>query len=476
MRNRKKAAIVPSSSDIRPIEAGWPPGNACIFLQLSRAAVMDILSRLPITTLLTCRCVCKRFLHLISDPEFAQLHLTRSAVSIMIKTLPPVNGSKRLQVAQIEDNGAGFEVRKMEFTAKDSLPTCDFGHMNSCNGLICLAGFEKDDPVYVCNPILGEYITLTSPSKGRHRGSFLGLGYSAVTDQFKVLQTFYPLNESDHRYVEVEICTIGTATWRSIGVGPKDLVTLPFNSFLNGALHWSTCTPNGSQFIHTFSFVTERFGTVPPPPHFSQEDMKFSDFLRIGVLGGCLYAIFFENSLRLDIWVMKEYGVRESWTKQFAVENLYPRKHSWDLYEPVVVLNNGEILLVYNNDLVVCYHPKRKCLRGTKMFRTRSQFNAIAYTPSLVSLYAVAKGEQISRTRGTGKYERLAAENAQSCVTCGAPLFNSDYSLACFPGATSYSSDSNGRNSDLVCVNCAKHLLGPSRDATQKSFLSLWSL
>ncbi|GKV24929.1 hypothetical protein SLEP1_g34466 [Rubroshorea leprosula] len=150
MQNKKKATIVPSSSDIKPIEAGWPLGNACKFLQLSCAAVMDILSRLPITTLLTYKCVYKRFLHLIFDPEFAQLHLTRSAVSIMIKTLPPVNGSKRLQVAQIEDNGAGFEVRKMEFTAKDSLPTCDFGHMNSCNGLICLVGFEKDDPIYVC--------------------------------------------------------------------------------------------------------------------------------------------------------------------------------------------------------------------------------------------------------------------------------------------------------------------------------------
>ncbi|GLT37105.1 hypothetical protein SLA2020_114410 [Shorea laevis] len=475
MRNRKKAAIVSSSSESRPRESGWPPANTCKFMQLSRAAVMDILSRLPITTLVTCRCVCKRFLHLISDPEFAHLHLTRSPISIMIKTLPPINGSKRLQVAQIEDNGAGFGVTKLEFTAKDSIPTCEFSHMNSCNGLLCLVGLEKDNSVYVCNPILGEYITLASPSNGRHRGSFGGLGYSAVTDQYKVLQTFYPLNESDHRYVEVEICTIGTGTWRSIGVGPKDLVTLPFNSFLNGTLHWANCSPSGSQFIHTFNFVTERFGAVSPPARFSEEDKKFIDSFRIGVLGGCLYAIFFENSLRLDIWIMKEYGVTESWTKQFAVENLYPRKHSWDVYEPVIVLNNGEILLVYNNDNVVCYHPKRKCLRGTTMFRTRSQFNAIAYTPSLVSLYVVAKGEQISRTRGTGKYEMLAAEQVQSCAGCGALLINSGYSLPHFSGllgATSYPSDSIGRDSELVCEACAKHLYAPS----QKSFLSLWSI
>lgn len=475
MRGRKKAAAVPSSANNGSRELVWLPENSCRIMLLSRAAIMDILSRLPVITLLSCRCVCKRFLHIVSDPEFARLHLSRSPISILIKTLPPVNGSKRLQVSQIEDNGVGYDYTRLEFSAKDSVPTCEFGHMNSCNGLLCVAGFEKDDPVYVCNPILGEFVTLASPSKGRHRGSFLGLGYSAVTDEYKVLQTFYPLVESDHRYVEVEICTIGTGAWRSIGIGPKDLVTLPFNSFLNGSLHWSTCTTNGSQFIHAFNFVTERFGAVPPPPRFSQENKKFTDLMRIGVLGGCLYAIFFESSLRFDIWVMKQYGVKESWSIQYAVENLYPRQHSWDLYEPVVVLRNGEILLVYNSDLVVCYNPQRKGLRGSKMFRTRSQFNAIAYTPSLVSLYVVAKGEQISRTRGTGKYERLAAEQIQTCAGCEAPLTNYGYSFppfTGFAGTTSYASDFGGRNSELVCENCARHLVPPP----QKSFLSLWSI
>ncbi|XP_022760436.1 F-box protein At3g07870-like isoform X2 [Durio zibethinus] len=408
MRGRKKADMKASSSSREGVLGHQPTANPCKFFQLPRRTIYDILSRLPINTLFHCRCVCKTFLRFISDPDFGRLHLSRSPLCILIKTMPLQNASKRLQLAQVEANGANFQVLKLNFTPKSNLPTCDISYMNACNGLLCLVGAEKDYSFYVCNPILGEFITIQPPYNDRHRGSFLGLGYSAVTNQYKVLFSYYPVIESANRYVMAEIYTIGTGSWRSIGNAPTDTVALPFNAFLNGALHWFPCTPNGSEFIHSFDFDAEQFGTLPPPDHFREDDKKFTNYARIGVLG------------------------------------------------------------------VVCYNQKRKNLRGTKFFRTRSQFDAIAYTPCFVSLYNVAKGEQISRMQGTRDYDKICTEEFQDCAGCGAPLVNPGYGSAFWVpyGAVNDHVDLYGRNSEIIrCTACHKHQV-----ASEKSFLTLWSL
>ncbi|KAK5794304.1 hypothetical protein PVK06_035524 [Gossypium arboreum] len=118
-----------------------------------------------------------------------------------------------------------------------------------------------------------------------------------------------------------EIYTIGSGTWRSIGNTPTGSVSLPFNAFLNGALHWSKSSLGG-EFINSFDFDTERFGIVPPPDHFQELDKESGD-TTTGVLGGCLFIIHLAISELFEIWVV-EYGVKESRTKQFVVQFAVP--------------------------------------------------------------------------------------------------------------------------------------------------------
>ncbi|MBA0664738.1 hypothetical protein Goklo_004699, partial [Gossypium klotzschianum] len=316
-----------------------PTANSCRLFQLPQPLILGILSRLPIHDLLHCRCVCKRFISLISDPEFAGLHLSISPLCILIKTKPLQKSRKGLHLSHIYAVGASFQVSKLNLHPNLMYPLGIF-LISACNGLLCLLGPKKDDPLYVCNPILGEFITIQPPYKEMCRSRFWGLGYSTVTNQYKLLQSYYPIVESN--YPMAEIYTIGNRTWRSIGFGnaPTDLVSLPFNAFLNGALHWYNISFGGAgEFINSFDIDTEQFGIVPPPDHFQELDKVFTEYTTTGVLGDCLFICYFPDFVEFDIWVMKEYGVKESWTKQF---------------------------------------------------------DAIAYTPCLVSLYNVAKGEQIS--------------------------------------------------------------------------------
>ncbi|MBA0696569.1 hypothetical protein Goari_003111, partial [Gossypium aridum] len=137
-------------------------------------------------------------------------------------------------------------------------------------------------------------------------------------------------------------------------------------------------------FISSFDFDTEQFGIVPPPHHFQELDKYSSECTKTGVLGGCLFIIHFTISLKFVIWDMKEYGAKESWTKQFVIEYLeHSKRNGYYSYQPMVVLSNGDTLMLYNNGVIVCCNQKRKHLRRTKLIQTRSCFNTIAYTCAL---------------------------------------------------------------------------------------------
>ncbi|KAE8736000.1 F-box and associated interaction domains-containing protein [Hibiscus syriacus] len=252
-----------------------------------------------------------------------------------------------LQLSHVDATGESFHVSKLNFTPTYNVPIWDISDMSACNDLLCLVGPENGDPFYICNPILGEFITIQPPDKHSRSSRCWGLGYSTVTNQYKLLQSYYTTVESTEK--PAEIYTDGTGTWRSIGNAPHRYIDLPFDAFLNGALHWRRFHPSGGEFIHSFDFDTEHFGKVLPPDHFLELDEFAAEFTTSGVLGGCLFIIHFPDFKQFDIWVMKEYGVKESWTKQFIIKDMFPKGYGSDSYEPLIVLSNGEIFMLLNN-------------------------------------------------------------------------------------------------------------------------------
>ena len=84
--------------------------------------------------------------------------------------------------------------------------------------------------------------------------------------------------------------------------------------------------------------------------------------LNLGVLGDklCICDNYFED--RVEIWMMNEYGVGGSWIKQFVI------RRPWSVmvetesfyFEPLKLLNSGEILLLYDNVAIVVTIPRRR--------------------------------------------------------------------------------------------------------------------
>ncbi|KAK9285717.1 hypothetical protein L1049_024916 [Liquidambar formosana] len=188
-----------------------------------------------------------------------------------------------------------------------------------------------------------------------------------------------------------EVYTLGTASWRCIGYAPHSPNGSVLPTFLNGAIHWSCDKSDSSDFIIAFDFDNEEFYVVPPPIHFGKKQKREIYRRPIGVLLGCLCLTDAPSyGDHLDIWVMKDYAVQESWTKEFVIP-LY----SGSLFHPIKYLTNGDILMVYAEQALVSYNYAKKRLRYLDIRGVDSKYEAIVHTPNLVSLKDIMMGDNL---------------------------------------------------------------------------------
>jgi hypothetical protein len=79
------------------------------FDNLPSRLTANILLPLPIKSLLVCRCVCKIWKTMISEPHFAKLHLERSPISLMIRTHGSDLVSRTLHLLECESKSLSLE-------------------------------------------------------------------------------------------------------------------------------------------------------------------------------------------------------------------------------------------------------------------------------------------------------------------------------------------------------------------------------
>ena len=196
--------------------------------ELPPLIIMDIFSRLPITTILQCKCVCKTWFNIISDPYFTKLHHARAPVSLILRASG--NFFSRWYVLALE----GWD-KHDSFVPLKQLPR-EIGHLGEalqfetwCNGLLCISAYCPKNSVtnYVVIVITGEYMSLPKPepkSDGFKR-AIRGFGFSQATNRYKVIQEIYedrrPLTTHQHHHTsQLEVYTLGTENWRKYWRSP----------------------------------------------------------------------------------------------------------------------------------------------------------------------------------------------------------------------------------------------------------------
>ncbi|KAJ0076834.1 hypothetical protein Patl1_35893 [Pistacia atlantica] len=285
-------------------------------LGLPDDVVVDIFLRLSIKNLARLRCVCKSWNDLITSESFVGFHLSKSSrkprlLFFRYGVSPSYLGfypPKRQRFENLHD--PPFATRLV-----------DLDLLGSCNGVLCFCSTADHSLIYMWNPSNNKYITLPKPT---YNPRYLGFGVNSMSghlDDFKVVTISANAN--------AEVYSWRTNSWKIIDDGfPRSIeiygshINCPV--FVKGSVHWcaryscyfdSQCT----WLIVSFDFSKGVFHTIMLP-----EDMSIDDDAKyLNILDGCLcvFAGTVRNSFRAyELWVMKEYGVIESWTRRCIIE------------------------------------------------------------------------------------------------------------------------------------------------------------
>jgi|UniRef100_A0A2N9I8J2 F-box interacting protein len=370
--------------------------------------ILEILSRLPVKPLLCFRCVSKPWLALIDSPQFIKLHLKQSLKTTTNLSL--ILGDGYLYSSDFDSLDTAIELDHPLKT-----PHYETEIVGSCNGLLCLSNKKED--VALWNPSTRKYrklpvTTLEFAPDGYDFCQYTvsGFGYDETSDDYKVVRSVR-LYLADNLSSGSEVYSLKNDSWRRLPDYPYNLRYLrAFAMLVSGALHWlvtSKAESDRTNLILAFDLGVEEYRLVPRPD-FSDKDCH----MNVGVLGGCL-TIYGSNYInRLDVWVMKDYGVKESWTKLFtAMEPFSILDPFWissfqDERPVAYSKSGGEVLLEQfrmedKNQRLVWYDLKNnKKVKNVKIQGSPDKFHADICCGSLVPLGGNREGNTKKQRAG----------------------------------------------------------------------------
>ncbi|XP_019166978.1 PREDICTED: F-box/kelch-repeat protein At3g23880-like [Ipomoea nil] len=179
-------------------------------------------------------------------------------------------------------------------------------------------------------------------------------------DDYKVVYAYYGDNNGDEYVVLVYSFMLGS--WKRSDRGFSSGFVYPrIAVFVSGSLNW--CSNNNlddsdwNWNIISFNLTTETTKAIALPSH------EHGAAICVGESRGLLFAGF-HLKRQMEVWVMNEFGVEESWTKLVCISNLpvhhpLPRISENTAYMAlcnvklaiVHVSENGDILMMVGHQL-----------------------------------------------------------------------------------------------------------------------------
>ncbi|XP_021297569.1 F-box protein CPR30-like isoform X2 [Herrania umbratica] len=362
---------------------------------LPRELFLEILLRLPVESLMRCKCVCKFWYALIRNAKFIELHLKYNCnnnVCVLLKRcLLTCLGEKENMLSLVCSNGFSFVNLDVDLSLYKKEPCLQLlGH---CDGVICLSNYRDD--IVLCNPATRESMVLPqsclpcSPSIPNliPQTSALGFGYDAKSHHCKVVRIvsyWEEINESGLPHLSrVEVYSLGTGSWKEINVKvPAHVLYSPcFETYFNGSFHWYAVDDNRNEVILSFHMGNEEFQVIPMPSFLSMYDYSMCRSLLVWM--GCISLIIYPGrgiEKSFEICVMKEYGVRKSWTKVLTIGPLSR------VEKPLVFWKNDEILMEGTDGQAVSYNLRTQEVKDLPIYGVPKSFATLVYVNSLVSV------------------------------------------------------------------------------------------
>ncbi|XP_049377107.1 F-box/kelch-repeat protein At3g06240-like [Solanum stenotomum] len=317
---------------------------------LPQDIIIDILSRLPAKFIGQYRCVSKQWCNFLSHPQFIKFHFTLHAHK---------QETKLIFISDSDDLHTITFNRNPQNIIFDAIST-NLNFQNnwlsiacSCNGLVLVE--NQEHIMYLINPTTLDYhripvFHLGLPQQSSYRE--YGFGYDFASDDYKVVNlSRYRKGNIDTTFVDVYSVRMGI--WRRLESLPYDDVLSERGGasgvFVNGVLHWMASKAS-SFVIIGFDLSDEKFFEVPAPTNLYGNEL---DWYELRSFRGCLCMFCALLESEIDVWVMKEYRVEESWIT-FSIDRM-------DLENglvPFCPISDDDVVLSVDRDRLTVYNIK----------------------------------------------------------------------------------------------------------------------
>ncbi|PRQ50270.1 putative F-box domain, galactose oxidase/kelch, beta-propeller, F-box associated interaction [Rosa chinensis] len=363
------------------------------FCYLPEEMMMEILLRLPIKSILQSTSVCKPWNSLIKRNTFIKKHLkltsnriSRDGPLLLLRHCPREPNVEQYSLHL--DNHTFQEYSKPQLPAK-SFNEC-FRIVGSCNGLILLSDdyLTETNTFILWNPSIRKSITLPKPHIPHSQyHTVYGFGFDAERDDYKIVKMVY--EGHSRASPEVELYSLNSRSWRSItAASPKYEIarTMWSQVFVNGFIHFIGYCMEGEAFgnvVLGFDVCEEVFHEIKLPKDLASEVPN----MVISVIGKSLAVQHYDSKHKCcNVWVMREYGVVESWTKQCTIDFL---TQNFRVTKVLGSRKNGEFLLeTYEakKGEIVLHDPKKNTNEHLGIYTEPGYTSLEYYTESLVLL------------------------------------------------------------------------------------------
>ncbi|KAK4732146.1 hypothetical protein R3W88_025134 [Solanum pinnatisectum] len=197
---------------------------------------------------------------------------------------------------------------------------------------------------------------------------------------------------------EVKRYSLKSDSWRTVDNCPSIVPLQQPGRFVNGKLHWITIIDPKlciKRSIISFDLADGKWGEMELPCYWKRGR---GAVLSLGVLGSELSVCCdCDKTNILDVWLMKEYEIKESWMKMFTIK--IPEDQSVYGYLGQIRLHmasGSEILVVFGSSFMI-YNPKGNLLRSSKVINFNNWDEAEIYIESLVCPFSTVRTEDATK-------------------------------------------------------------------------------
>jgi F-box interacting protein len=361
--------------------------------------ICEILSRLPVESILRCRSVCKEWCRLTRDPQFINLQLNRvnnQLPRVILKSHYKVDLQSLLLLDTEGCNIRKIPFKKMQLPSSPKFRMSDLRLMSSCDGLLCIAVDYRIHPVIILNPITRDSVILPSQKRRMYVGSHqIGLHFDPSSGKYKVVREYRSMNHLEGS--SFEMITVGENSWRTLSAPPVPIEeNLGAAVYWNGAFHWKIEEKNnkgGDKCILGFNISDETFYTISCHVKFGTSEY---DLL---VLGGYLSLVEHDVHL-MRIWKVSGTKDEGFYLSHRCTYNTYVRWNKFLCYSVISQTVPDRFLLKLSqddgkgdgNDSFVQFYPEKAFYSYLDIPGLPIHFRSVHFKPTFVSPRAASLG------------------------------------------------------------------------------------